>query len=173
MESITNVEHLPQLIPLLGFNEDNWKVFGTLTLKYNTAQVEYVPLFKELLQVVAQQNGADYKRLHWIMRIEGGHDGKRLCSDHGLAPRHMHYLLAGDRVTNGYKKQFEVMELCQFLTNHWPYGISEHSPFIAGRNGLKYVLKCPFGVESVEYEDYVEISPRLTTLLKQQAQEAA
>ena len=57
-------------------------------------------------------------------------------------------------------------EACKFLENHWSHGRSEVAPYDATKDGLGYILKCPFGPNSDEWNDKVEISTSLMTVLK-------
>lgn len=63
---------------------------------------------------------------------------------------------------DGRTHKFSIKDACAFLENKWEYGIADVEAYDAKRNGLEYVLK----KTGKDYDDLVEMSTSLTTLLK-------
>ena len=154
-------EHLPHYSALKDYDPSNWVCFGTLTHKHETSATVQLSRFKTLMDTIGSLNHSFGKRLHWVVRVEGGHESK--CEE--MKRTHLHFILARHKVTNGHKHQFTPDEACNFLEKVWEYGRVNVTPYNPSKDGLEYLLKCPHGPQSKEWNDMVELSPSLITLL--------
>jgi len=157
-------ELLPHYSALKDYDPSNWVCFGTLTHRHETSATVQLSRFKTLMDTIGSLNHSFGKRLHWVVRVEGGHENK----GEEMKRTHLHFLLARHKVTDGHKHQFTPVEACNFLERIWEYGRVEVTPYDPSKDGLKYILKCPHGPQSKEWGDTVELSPSLNTLLTEE-----
>ena len=153
-------KHLPYYAALKDYDAAKWICFGTLTHANATSTTTQLARFKALMDAIGLKNKSLGCRLHYVVRVENDKGGK---DDTGI---HLHFLLGGHKVIDGHRHQFTKDEACTFLEKEWAYGISEVMPYESGKDGLGYILKCKDGPQSKEWDDVVEISPALMTLLK-------
>lgn len=123
--------HLP-VSEVLDRYEDGWFVMGTLTHKHRTGPLVQLGRFRSLMDTLGGVNRCYGKRLHWFVRVEGDGD---------LKNHHLHFILGGERVSNGLYKPMGREETCRFLERNWDYGMSEVVPFSSYEDGVGYVTK--------------------------------
>lgn len=145
-------KYLPHYAALKNNETAKWVCFGTLTHKYSTAPATQISRFKTLMDTLGASNNSFGKRLHWVVRAE----------QHASEKWHLHFLLGAHKVIDGRTHRYSIKDACAFLENKWEYGIADVEAYDAKRNGLEYVLK----KTGKDYDDLVEMSTSLTTLLK-------
>lgn len=165
------LRNLPHYSALKGYPETQWLCFGTLTHKHRTQGSVQIARFKDLMDRIGLLNASYGKRLHWIVRAEGQNGGIG-DTENEQKRTHLHFLLGRHKVENGHKSAISAQEASAFLERHWSYGKAEVEAFKVGVGGLEYVLKCPNGPTSEDWEDIVEISPALIHLLTEEKKRA-
>jgi hypothetical protein len=159
------LKHLPHYSALKEYDASNWVSFGTLTHKYPAPPAVQLARFKTLMDTIGSLNHSFGRRLHWVVRVEGKNEGDAANLQDDEKRAHLHFLLARHKVVDGHKHQLTPAGACYFLEKVWEYGRAEVEPYDLAKDGLGYILKCPFGPKSPEWEDTVEISSSLQTYL--------
>ena len=153
IETISQVagsgSHLPIIHSLRRYSIEGWICFGCLRPKHPTSTATLVEQFKTLMDTLGGPNHCFGKRLHWLLRVEGGD---------GQADRHLHFLLGGHKVTDGHYHPFYIQEVCDFLKANWPHGIPFVEPYQSCLDGVGYVTKIR---KPTERDDYYELSHSL------------
>jgi hypothetical protein len=158
-------EHLPHYSALMEYDISNWVCFGTLTHKYPASPAVQIARFKTLMDTIGSLNHSFGRRLHWVVRVEGKNEGDAANLQDEEKRAHLHFLLARHKVVDGHKHQLTPAGTCHFMEKVWEYGRAEVEPYDPAKDGLGYILKCPSGPKSKEWEDTVEMSPSLLTYL--------
>ena len=167
--------HLPFYSALKGYDESQWLCFGTLTHKHPTSAETQLKRFEKLMHRLGSLNGSFGKRLHWVVRVEGGADHTSLERrvmqsgaglDDGQQHTHLHFLVGRHKVADGDKHTMTAEEAGAFLEKEWLHGRAEVVPYVQGKDGLGYVLKCPGGPTSAAWQDRCELSDALLVFLK-------
>jgi len=144
---------LPIAHALNRYDESNWICFGHLTYAEPISGKTAASDFKQLMDSIGWVNFCFGKRLDWFLRLEGGKEDQHL---------HLHFLLGGHKVTDGYHKRFTPESACDFLLEHWHHGIADIRPYEAGKGGVGYVTKIRI---QEDRDDFYELSHSLKRTL--------
>jgi hypothetical protein len=153
----------PYYFPLKTLPASTWVVFGTLTHKHPAGATEQLSRFSTLMDTLGSLNNAQGRRLHWAVRLQTGFEGGDDTRHRG-AHLHLHFVLGGHKVTNGFIRPLTPVKICQFLVSQWSYGNSVIDPYDPSKNGLEYLLRTSPHDNSAH--DTVKLSHALNKLLK-------
>lgn len=161
------LKHLPYYAALRDYGASRWICFGTLTHAHAKPAPLQLERFRELMHAIGRENDSFGKRLHWVVRAEGGHRNEGKARSEDETRMHLHFLLADHRVIAGHTHPFTREAACTFLEDNWKFGRADVQPFDPTRKGLEYVMKSAGGPSSPSWDDTVELSPSLLTHLKE------
>lgn len=147
--------HLPERFALERYDGE-WLLFGTLTCTFTTSETTQLEYFKTIMDELGARNAAEGRRLHWVVRVEGGEEQHR----------HLHFLLGKHKVSDGMKRKTSASDAALCVARQWTHGMKRVAPYDYAKEGLRYGLKC---IGAASREDTCLMSEALFKHLRKQA----